>query len=77
MPDLNLCQQRWLELIKEYNLEVHCHQGKTNVVADALSRKTFGNKAISFQEDWKQELAQLNAWFGESGSQEVQPLLED
>ncbi|WVZ48894.1 hypothetical protein U9M48_000288 [Paspalum notatum var. saurae] len=38
-PDLNLRQRRWLELIKDYNLEIHYHPGKTNVVADALSRK--------------------------------------
>jgi hypothetical protein len=33
-------QRRWLELIKDYDLEVHYHPGKANVVADALSRKT-------------------------------------
>jgi hypothetical protein len=27
-------------LIKDYDLEVHYHPGKTNVVADALSRKS-------------------------------------
>jgi hypothetical protein len=32
-------QRRWLELIKDYDLEVHYHPGKVNVVADALSRK--------------------------------------
>jgi hypothetical protein len=32
-------QRRWLELIKDYDLEMHYHQGKANVVADALSRK--------------------------------------
>jgi hypothetical protein len=32
-------QRRWLELIKEYDLEVHYHPDKANVVADALSRK--------------------------------------
>ena len=38
--ELNMRQWRWLELIKDYNLEVHHHLGKTNVVADALSRKS-------------------------------------
>jgi hypothetical protein len=28
-------QWRWLELIKDYELEVHYHPGKANVVADA------------------------------------------
>jgi hypothetical protein len=37
--DLNMRQRRWLELIKDYDLEVHYHPGKSNVVADALSRK--------------------------------------
>jgi hypothetical protein len=32
-------QRYWLELIKDYDLEVHYHPGKANVVADALSRK--------------------------------------
>ena len=33
-------QRRWLKLIKDYNLEVHYHPGKANVVADALSLKS-------------------------------------
>jgi hypothetical protein len=33
-------QRRWLELIKDYKLEIHYHAGKANVVADALSRKS-------------------------------------
>jgi ribonuclease HI len=37
--DLNMRQRRWLELIKDYDLEVHYHLGKANVVADALSCK--------------------------------------
>jgi hypothetical protein len=33
-------QRRWLELNKDYELEIHYHPGKANVVADALSRKS-------------------------------------
>jgi hypothetical protein len=36
-------QRRWLELIKDYDLLVHYHPGKANVVADALSRKAHCN----------------------------------
>jgi hypothetical protein len=32
--------RRWLELIKDYELEIHYHPGKANVVVDALSRKS-------------------------------------
>jgi hypothetical protein len=37
---LNMWQRIWLELIKDYNLNVHYHPGKANVVADDLSRKS-------------------------------------
>jgi hypothetical protein len=37
--DLSMRQRCWLELIKDYDLEVHYHLGKANVVADALSHK--------------------------------------
>jgi hypothetical protein len=39
-PELNMRQRRWLELIKDYNMQVHYHPGKANVVANALSRKS-------------------------------------
>jgi hypothetical protein len=32
--------RRWLELIEDYELEIHYHPSKANVVADALSRKS-------------------------------------
>jgi hypothetical protein len=42
-PDLNMRQQRWLELIKDYQKEVHYHPGKANIVADLLSCKAHCN----------------------------------
>ncbi|XP_012435457.1 uncharacterized protein LOC105762090 [Gossypium raimondii] len=36
---INLRQQRWLELLKDYELVIDYHPRKANVVADALSRK--------------------------------------
>jgi hypothetical protein len=42
-PDLNMRQRRWFELIKDYELEVHYHLGKTNIIADALSHKAHCN----------------------------------
>jgi hypothetical protein len=47
--DLNLRQRRWLELIKDYYLEIHYHPGKANVVADALSRKSYVNVTMISQ----------------------------
>jgi hypothetical protein len=41
--DLNMRQRRWLELIKDYELEVHYHPGMVNVVTDALSHKAHCN----------------------------------
>jgi hypothetical protein len=45
-PDLNLRQRRWLELIKDYDLGINYHPGKTNVVANALSRRSHLNQLI-------------------------------
>jgi hypothetical protein len=32
-------QRRWIELIKDYELEVHYHPGRANVVANTLNHK--------------------------------------
>jgi ribonuclease HI len=45
--ELNMRQRRWLELIKDYELEIHYHPGKANVVADALSRKSQVNMMVA------------------------------
>ena len=37
--ELNMRQQRWLELISDYDCEFHYHPGKANKVANALSRQ--------------------------------------
>ncbi|KAG8481082.1 hypothetical protein CXB51_025813 [Gossypium anomalum] len=48
--ELNLRQRRWLELIKDYELVIDYHLGKTNVVADTLSRKSlFALRAMNTQ----------------------------
>ncbi|KAG8503344.1 hypothetical protein CXB51_001310 [Gossypium anomalum] len=38
--DSNLQQQRWLELLKDYDFVIDYHPGKAKVVADALSQKS-------------------------------------
>ena len=38
--DLNMRQRRWLELVKDYDIDILYHPGKANKVADALSRKS-------------------------------------
>jgi hypothetical protein len=57
-----MCQRRWLELIKDYDLEVHYHPGKANVVTDALSCKPHYNclTARLFDSTICQEIEKLN-----------------
>src|SRR5579883_3443915 len=60
--NLNMRQRRWLELIKDYDLEVHYHPGKANVVADALSRKAHCNciSVESYSDTLCHEMAKLS-----------------
>nr|GEW65656.1 putative reverse transcriptase domain-containing protein [Tanacetum cinerariifolium] len=39
VKELNMRQRRWLELLSDYDCEIHYHPRKANAVADALSRK--------------------------------------
>nr|ABA91203.1 retrotransposon protein, putative, Ty3-gypsy subclass [Oryza sativa Japonica Group] len=79
--ELNMRQRRWLELIKDYDLGIHYHPGKANVVADALSRKTYCNEAQIWpaQDRLCRELEKLKLTVVQSGvpaSLTVQPTLE-
>jgi hypothetical protein len=44
--DLNLRQRRWLELIKDYDWEIHYQPGRANLVTDALSQKEHVHSAV-------------------------------
>jgi hypothetical protein len=68
--DLNMRQRRWLELIKDYDLEVHYHPGKANVVADALSRKVHCNclTVVSYSETLCEDLRKLRLEIVEQGN---------
>jgi hypothetical protein len=79
--DLNLRQRRWLELIKGYDLEIHYHMGKANLVADALSRKEHGHAAIVAQlpNELVEDFAKLDLGIvahTEGVTIEVEPTLE-
>nr|GEU55541.1 reverse transcriptase domain-containing protein [Tanacetum cinerariifolium] len=37
--ELNMRQRRWLELLSDYDCDIHYHMGKANVMVDALSHK--------------------------------------
>jgi ribonuclease HI len=78
-PDLNQRQRKWLELVKDYNLEIHYHPGKANVVADALSRKSY-EKAVPKSAQLQEEMARLNMHIVPQGyvcQLSVQPTLEE
>jgi hypothetical protein len=75
--DLNMRQRRWLELIKDCDLEVYYHPGKANVVADALSRNAHCSclsvKALNETLCW--EMRKLNLEIISQGS--LNQLLEE
>ena len=56
--ELNMRQRIWLELIKDYDLEIHFNPRKANVMADALSRKSYCNSLVA-----KERLPKLHEEF--------------
>ncbi|KAJ3707978.1 hypothetical protein LUZ61_011683 [Rhynchospora tenuis] len=64
--ELNLRQRRWLELIKDYDLDIQYYAGKANIVADALSRKSQVNLITFLTKEPKllEEMRQLKLFAG-------------
>ncbi|XP_070054336.1 uncharacterized protein [Nicotiana tomentosiformis] len=54
--ELNLRQRRWIELLKDYDIDILYHPGKANVVVDALSWKSMGS--LAHLEAYQRPLAQ-------------------
>ena len=52
--ELNLRRRNWLELLKDYDISLHYHPGKANVVDDVLSRLSMGS--LAHVEEGKREL---------------------
>ena len=84
--ELNMRQRRWLELLKDYDIELLYHPGKANVVADALSRKTTHESVIAIltaQPELQREMirSEIEVWFdrqqGHLSMLEVQATLFD
>lgn len=80
--DLNLRQRRWLEVTKDYDMGIHYHPGKANVVADALGRKAYCNNVEikESQLSLYREFERLNLEIVPKGfvaNLEVKPTLED
>ncbi|CAA0810389.1 Uncharacterized mitochondrial protein AtMg00860, partial [Striga hermonthica] len=46
--ELNMRQRRWLELVKDYDCTISYHPRKANVIADALSRRSYGQLSCLF-----------------------------
>lgn len=49
--ELNHMQRRWLALLKDYDMILHNHLGKANMVDDAFSKLSMGS--LSYLEDKK------------------------
>ena len=51
--DLNMRQRRWTEFLEDYDFTLDYHLGKTNLVADALRRKSRGALASIASREWR------------------------
>ena len=46
-------QRRWMEFLEDYDFTLHYHPGKANLVADALSRKSWGVWVSMASREWR------------------------
>ena len=46
-------QHKWMKYLEDYDFTLHYHPGKENVVADALSRKSWGVLASVASREWQ------------------------
>ena len=54
MKELNFKQKRWLEQLKDYDINILHHQGKVNIVSISLSRLSL--RSTSDVEEEEREL---------------------
>ena len=66
-------QRIWMEFLEDYDLTLHYHPGKANVVADALSRKSRGVLASIASREW--QMLETVGQFGLRYSEEAQGTL--
>jgi len=69
-----LRQRHWLELLKDYELQIQCHPGKPNVAVDALSRKAqhSSNTVVITQLSLLKELEDLGVQLVSHGQAHIQ-----
>ena len=71
--DLNMRQRRWMEFLEDYDFTLIYHPGKENVVADALSRKSWEVLASIASREW--QMLETVGQFGLQYSEQAQGTL--
>ena len=66
-------QRRWMEYLEDYYFTLHYHPDKANVVADALSRKSWGVLASVASQEW--QMLEIVGHFGLQYSDQAQSVL--
>ncbi|XP_021729738.1 uncharacterized protein LOC110696694 [Chenopodium quinoa] len=83
--DLNLRQIRWMEFVKDYEVDIQYHEGKANVVVDALGQKSsHGVNTLVVADELCREMSKMNLEVVEIGAVEgmlanlsIQPTIFD